>query len=167
MPIITETPRLVIRNFEPEEEDAYIALLSDEQVKEHLPKRTPDENRKGFRDTFIADAEGATFSKWTIEHKPDSGYVGMCLLRPYDNLPDTLEVGYCMHVKYWGRGLATEMVKSLIAYAAAYPEITTIVAVTTHGNIPSQKVLEKAGLVRQDNIMRDNEELAFFKIAVK
>ncbi|QKJ32372.1 GNAT family N-acetyltransferase [Mucilaginibacter mali] len=167
MPIITQTPRLIIRNFQPEEEDAYIALLSDEQVKEHLPKRTPDENRKGFRDTLTADEAGAIFSKWTIEHKPDGGYVGMCLLRNYDNLPDTLEVGYCMHVKYWGQGLATEMVNALITYASAQPEINTIVAVTTHGNIPSQKVLEKAGLVRQDNIIRENEELAFFRVEIK
>lgn len=164
MPVIKETPRLIIRNFRPEEEDAYIALLSDAQVKEHLPKRTPDENRKGFHDTLAADAEGAIFSKWTIEHKPDGGYVGMCLLRFYDNLPDTLEVGYCMHVKYWGQGLATEMVNALIDYTAGYPDIRVIVAVTTHGNTASQKVLEKAGLARQNNIMRDNEELAFFKI---
>lgn len=166
MPIITETPRLVIRNFRPDEEDAYIAMLCDTRVNQHLPKRTPDENRKGFKDTLAADAAGAVFTKWTIENKADGDYAGMCLLRAYDNQPGTLEVGYCLTEKYWGQGLATEMVEALIAYAAGYPEIGYIVAVTTPGNTASQKVLEKAGLVNQGHIVRDNEELIFFKLGL-
>jgi ribosomal-protein-alanine N-acetyltransferase len=163
MPIITETPRLIIRTFHADEEDAYLALFCDEHVAEHLPKRTKEENRKIFQDTIVEDAAGVIFSKWAIVSKTNGEIAGMGLLRPYNNEPDKLEVGYCLHVKYWGQGLATELTKALITYANANG-INTIVAVTTTGNIASQVVLEKAGLVKQGPIVRNNEELVFFKM---
>jgi ribosomal-protein-alanine N-acetyltransferase len=163
MPVITETPRLIIRTFQPEEEEAYLALFSDERVAEHLPKRTIEENRKIFLDTLKEDAAGATFSKWAIINKADGDLAGMGLLRTYENEPDKLEVGYCLHVKYWGQGIATELSKALITYANNHG-VKNIVAVTTPGNTASQVVLEKAGLLKQGNIVRNNEELVFFKM---
>lgn len=163
MPLIAETQRLIIRTFRPDEEDTYLALFSDKRVAEHLPKRTVEENRKIFQDTLKEDAEGAIFSKWAIINKADGDFAGMGLLRTYENEPDKLEVGYCLHVKYWGQGIATELTKALVAYANA-KEIKNIVAVTTAGNTASQVVLEKAGLVKQGNIVRNNEELVFFKM---
>ncbi|GAB3914565.1 GNAT family N-acetyltransferase [Mucilaginibacter boryungensis] len=163
MPIITETPRLIIRTFRPDEEEAYLALFSDERVNKHLPKRTVEENRKIFLDTLKEDIDGAIFSKWAVINKADGDFTGMGLLRTYENEPDKLEVGYCLHVKYWGQGIATELTKALIAYANSQG-VRNIVAVTTPGNIASQVVLEKAGLVKQGNIVRSNEELVFFKM---
>ncbi|MES2278631.1 MAG: GNAT family N-acetyltransferase [Bacteroidota bacterium] len=161
---IAETPRLIIRQFHPEEEEAYLELFSDQLVKEHLPVRTDEEHRKIFRDTINEDADGAVFSKWAVIHKTDGDLIGMGLLRIYNGEPDKLETGYALHVKYWGQGIATELTHALIAYAMGYPEITTIVAVTTPTNIASQIVLEKAGLIKQGNIVRNNEELSFYKM---
>jgi RimJ/RimL family protein N-acetyltransferase len=163
MGLIAETPRLLIRTFDAAEEEAYVQLFSDARVAEHLPRRTPDENRKIFADILNDDAAGAVFSKWAIINKADNAFIGMGLLRPYNSEPDKLEVGYCLHVQYWNQGFATELVNALIAYTATYTYIKTMVAVTTPGNKPSMAVLEKAGLVNQGSIIRNNEELVFFK----
>jgi ribosomal-protein-alanine N-acetyltransferase len=143
-----------------------LQLFADERVNEHLPVRTAEENRQIFQDILKEDAAGATFSKWAIINKADNGFIGMGLLRTYNNEPDKLEVGYCLHTQYWGSGIATELVNVLITYATSYPEIKTIVAVTTPGNTASQVVLEKAGLVKQGSIVRNNEELVFFQRAL-
>lgn len=162
MPIIAETSRLIIRTFTPDEEAAYLQLMGDKRVNEHLPKRTKAQSRKIFRDTIADDANGAVFSKWAVINKQDSGFAGMGLLRTYNNEPDKLETGYCLHIKYWNKGLATELVAALINFAAGYKQIKHIVAVTTPANAASQKVLEKNGLINQGCIIRDNEELAFY-----
>jgi ribosomal-protein-alanine N-acetyltransferase len=167
MPLIAETPRLIIRHFRPDEEDAYLELFSDPRVNEHLPKRTVEENRKIFRDTIKEDADGAVFSRWAVVNKADGDLIGMGLLRFYNNETDKLETGYGLHVKYWGQGIATELTHALINYAKNHPEITAIVAVTTPGNVASQMVLEKAGLIRQGTIVRNNEELVFYKMQMK
>jgi ribosomal-protein-alanine N-acetyltransferase len=166
-PPIIETPRLIIRNFRPDEEAAYLELFGDTRVNLHLPKRTQEENRKIFQDTIKEDAEGAIFTKWAIVNKADNDFIGMCLLRTYNGEDDKLEAGYALHMKYWGQGIATEATKALVNYAAGYPDITAIVAVTTATNIPSGIVLEKAGLVKQGNIVRNNEELTFYKMQLK
>lgn len=166
MTVITETTRLIIQTFDPTDEDAYLELWSDERVREHLPKRTAEETRKIFGEIINENAAGAVFSKWAIINKADGDFIGLGLLRFYNDEPDKLEVGYALHVKYWAQGIATELTNALIAYAKVYPNIKEIVAVTTLGNIPSQKVLEKAGLTKQQNIERDNVELAFFKMII-
>lgn len=166
MPHIAETPRLIIRNFKADEEDAYVALLLDEQVKVHLPKRTEEQVRAGFRDGIATNDTGAPFNKWAIVDKESDELAGMGLLREYDNHPDILEVGYCLHERYWNKGIGTELTIALIDYARTFPQIKAIVAVTTQGNIPSQKVLLKAGLMQQENITRDEEELSFFSITL-
>lgn len=163
MPLIAETPRIVIRTFQADEEEAYLQLFSDEQVTEHLPKRTPEENRQIFLDTLKENAKGAIFNNWAIINKHDKDLIGMGLLRVYNNEQDKLELGYCLHAKYWGQGIATELVNALMAYARKYPPIKTIVAVTTQGNTASQDVLKKAGLIKQGDIVRNNETLIFFQ----
>ena len=162
MHLIAETPRLIIRPFRADEEEAYLELFDDKRVNIHLPKRTTDENRKIFLDALKDDADGAVFNKWAVISKTDQGFAGMGLLRIYNNEIDKLEIGYGLHQKYWGIGLATELVNALIAYALKFPQIKNIVAVTTPGNIASMAVLEKAGLIKQGSIVRSNEELIFF-----
>jgi len=163
MPLLIETPRLIIRTFNPDEGDAYAALFSDPEVNEHLPKRTEEENRKIFRETIDADATGAILSKWAIINKTDGDFIGMGLLRVFNDDSSTLEVGYALHKKYWGQGIGTELTRTLVDFGLKQPGVTTIVAVTTPTNISSQIVLEKAGLINQGSIVRNNEELAFFK----
>jgi ribosomal-protein-alanine N-acetyltransferase len=166
MPVILQTTRLIIQTFASADEDAYLALLTDPQVAVHLPKRGPDEIRKIFRDTIEQDAGGAYFSKWAIINKLDNDFVGMGLLRPFNDDPSEIEVGYALHQKYWGQGYATELTRALVAYAKNFPGTTFIVAVTTLGNTASQMVLQKAGLTKQENTVRHNEELAYFKMEV-
>lgn len=164
MPVIAETLRVIVRNFYSDEEIAFLDLFSDKQVAKHLPRRSREENCKAFQDTLKEDAEGAVFSRWAIINKANNELAGMCLLMQYNDEPDKLEIGYCLHVKYWGQGIATSVVQELINYAARHPGITNIVAVTTPGNIASQVVLQKCGLVKQGTIVRNNEELIFFKM---
>ena len=58
---------------------------------------------------------------------------------------------------------ASEMAKAMVAYAFEHNAAAEVVAVTVPANISSQRVLEKAGLIRVENIVRDGEDLAFFK----
>lgn len=164
MALVIQTSRIVIRNFRPEERESYVKLFTDNEVNIHLPKRTEDENRKIFDDTIIADAAGATLSKWAVINRADGDFIGMGLLRPFNDEGDVVEVGYAIHKKYWGQGIGTELTMALVNFAKQLPGLTAIAAVTTPTNIPSQIVLEKAGLIKQGNIVRNNEELAFYKL---
>jgi [ribosomal protein S5]-alanine N-acetyltransferase len=164
MHIVAQTPRFVIRNFSPEEESTYLTLFDDEQVVLHLPKRTKHENRQLFRDSLRDYANGSFLGRWGLFNNGNKEFIGVCLLRPYFDEAGRVELGYVLKQKFWGKGIAGEMAQIMVAYAFTHSEAQAIVAVTTLENIGSQKVLEKAGLKRMDNVIRDGEELAFFKL---
>ncbi|MBS1533003.1 MAG: GNAT family N-acetyltransferase [Bacteroidetes bacterium] len=164
MPLFIQTPRFIIREFKPEEEEIYVALYDDEKVIVHLPKRTQQEQVDIFRGT-IADYEaGKTLNRWGLFNNGDGDYIGSCLLRNFYDFKDKIELGYSLHQKYWGQGIGTEMAQIMIAHAFSNTDAEEVVAVTTLGNTGSQKVLLKAGMERRDNFHRDGEELAYFGI---
>jgi ribosomal-protein-alanine N-acetyltransferase len=162
MQAIFQTPRLIVRNFLPDEQDLYLNMFTDDRVTQYLPKRTTDERLDIFK-KMIDDA-GSLLNNWAVFTLSDNEQIGMILLRPYTDAPEKTEVGYAMLHRFWGQGLGTEMVTAAVAYAFEKTETNEVVAVTVLENIGSQKVLEKAGMQRQDNIFRDGIELAYFKI---
>jgi ribosomal-protein-alanine N-acetyltransferase len=165
MPLFIQTPRFVIREFKPEEEELYIALYDDERVIVHLPKRTRKEQAEIFRTTMADNAEGKVLNRWGLFNNGDGDYMGSCLLRNFYDFKDKIELGYSLHHKYWGKGIASEMARIMISYGFTNTDAAEIVAVTTLGNIGSQKVLLKAGMEQLENFHRDGEELAYFRIA--
>jgi len=164
MHIIAQTPRFVIRDFKPEEEEVYLSIFDDEQVTLHLPKRTHHENRQIFINALKDYADGKTLGRWGLFNNGDNDFIGLCLLRKYLDDDGQVELGYVLNQKFWGKGIAGEMAQIMIAYALTHTGAREIVAVTTLQNIASQKVLEKAGLKRMDNILKDGRELAFFSM---
>ncbi|MEU7435295.1 GNAT family N-acetyltransferase [Streptomyces sioyaensis] len=56
-----------------------------------------------------------------------------------------VEIGYDLSPSARGAGWATEAVRLLAGWAAAHPEVRTVCALTEPENIPSQRVLERAG----------------------
>ena len=164
MPLFIQTPRFVIRDFKPEEQNAYMALYDDERVTLHLPKRSRKENLDIFHSTLTDYTAGKTLGRWGIFNNGDGDYIGACLLRDFYEEQGKIELGYSLHKKYWGKGIASEMAGILIAYGFTHTNAKEIVAVTTLGNIGSQKVLLKAGMIQLPNYLRENEELAYFSI---
>jgi [ribosomal protein S5]-alanine N-acetyltransferase len=164
MNIVTQTPRLIVREFLPEEENTYLNHFNDEMVLLYIPKRSREERMGIFRKALEQYAVDKKSGIWGIFNKADGSFMGSCLLRPFNNEPGKLELGYSLDRKHWGGGIATEMAIAMVAHGFTGADITEIVAITELPNIGSQRVLEKAGFKRMDNLLRDGEELAFFRV---
>ncbi|MDB4920360.1 GNAT family N-acetyltransferase [Mucilaginibacter sp.] len=164
MSIITQTPRLIIRRFKPEEEETYLSLYDDERVMQYLPFRSREDHIKIFREHLVAGPAGSVTGRWGLFNKADDDFIGMCLLRLFDDGSDNVELGYAFRYDYWGKGIASEMAVALLAHMFTVKPGTKFVAVTDLANIPSQRVLEKAGMKRDKNYLRNGEELAMFRL---
>ena len=57
------------------------------------------------------------------------------------------EIGYWLGETYWGRGIVTEAVRAVTAYAFGTLGLAHVIAGTFVRNVASQRVLEKAGFV--------------------
>ncbi|MGN6178070.1 MAG: GNAT family N-acetyltransferase [Mucilaginibacter sp.] len=164
MHIITETPRLIIREFLPEEEDVFLDHYNDEAVLLYIPKRTREERTHIFRRAISAYGDNNALRIWGIFNKTDGDFVGTCLLRPFTFDNSKTELGYSIERKYWNKGIGTEMASAMVDYAFAQSGNPHMAAVTIPENIGSQRVLEKAGFTKMEDMVRDGERLAYFEL---
>jgi len=163
MAIITQTQRLIIREYLPDEEELFVELLADPRLTAYLPKRNAEENRKIFRDTIAEYTQGIKLSRWGI-FDLSGQYIGFAMLRNTETEPKTGELGYVIHEKFKGTGLATDVSIALINYGFKKLGLTEVIAVTVPENIPSQRVLLKAGMQPGNDIMRNGMWLSYFSL---
>ncbi|MES2377894.1 MAG: GNAT family N-acetyltransferase [Bacteroidota bacterium] len=164
MATITQTERLNIREFLPEELDTYLNHFIDERVLQFIPKRSTDERITIFNNALKQYEIIKTKGIWGIFSKADGSFMGSCLLRDFELQPGAVELGYSLDHKHWGKGIASEMATAIIEHGFTDANVKEIVAVTELENTGSQRVLEKAGLTRVDNLIRNSEELAYFRL---
>lgn len=162
--IIVQTPRIIIREFIPEEEELLLALYRDPEVTKHVTKRTDEENRKRFAEALEEYKNGTGLGRWGVFSVEDDDFVGVCILKPADSDPTRIELGYVFAKKHWGKGLATELAQALVKYGFEEKGLTEICACINPENIASQNVLLKAGLQRDGNINWHDSDLPFFRI---
>src|SRR4029453_5034664 len=72
----------------------------------------------------------------------------------------SVTVGYGLARGARGQGYATEALRVVVAWALAQPEVTSVEADTTHANLPSQRVMERAGMRCYDR----NDQLRFYRV---
>lgn len=65
---------------------------------------------------------------------------------------DSAEIGFLLHRRYWGQGLATEAARGVMEWLLSIPSIREIWATCDIENLASQRVLEKLGLTRQSTL---------------
>jgi RimJ/RimL family protein N-acetyltransferase len=70
-----------------------------------------------------------------------------------------IEFGYGIVESRRCRGYTTEAVRALVAFARTLPEVVAVFATVNPANVPSVRVLEKAGLRRTGTAPSDQGEL--------
>jgi ribosomal-protein-alanine N-acetyltransferase len=164
MSVIIQSPRIVFREFLAAERPVYLNHFNNEFVTLYLPKRSIAERINIFNNALNQYLITKRTGIWGLFSQTNGDFIGSCLLRPFNEEPGTVELGYSLEQKYWRQGLGTEMAFAMITHAFSHADVSEIVAVTVLENVGSRRVLEKAGFSRVANLLRDGEELAFFKL---
>jgi len=85
------------------------------------------------------------FQYWVMELLETGEFVGVCGLRPYRPAEESIELGFHLRPTFWGRGLATEAARAVIAYTFATYAPKKLAAGHHPENLNSKKVMEKLG----------------------
>ncbi len=139
------TPRLRLRPLRPDDAGAlHAAVFSD-------PAVTWDGRALGLEETREALAaklrhvEEHGFGALAVEDREDGAVLGWAGLQHLEGGPE-VELAYYLGRRAWGRGLATELARALVAHARDVLGLARLVAVVRPENQASQRVLAKAGL---------------------
>ncbi|URC14641.1 GNAT family N-acetyltransferase [Flavobacterium sp. B183] len=163
MSTLYQSPRIIIREFLPQEQQTFLNLFKDNQVTQYLPDTSPERYVEMFTE-LLENYKKKNLSRWAIFDTTNNNFIGMCVARIFIHNINQIEIGYVLSREYWGKGIATEVCKAITQYSFANTNTTEVVAVTDLHNTGSQNVLQKAGFERLNNLIRNEEELAYFKI---
>lgn len=100
---------------------------------------------RGQVERYIAQHEHDGNSCWAVLDRATGAMAGEAGLVPFGAEGPDIELGYGFGTAYWGRGLATEVGRALLAEAFGPRGLTRVVAVTLPDNLASQRVLTKLG----------------------
>jgi len=136
-----ETDRLIIDDIRPEDRENYFLNISHDR-----------EVLKTFICRYQEDLEDFDFSKYlgrsdifAIREKDEEKLVGIFVECDVDREKGSLEIGYGLGSKYWGRGYMTEVVKAMLAYYFGQG-FSSVLASFFPENTASKHVMEKCGM---------------------
>lgn len=149
-----ETERLVLRPWEERDRKDLIAVQCDPEVRRFFPTvPTPGQVSTDF-DAALEKAKRNGFHFGSARTKEDDAFVGLMGIGIIpDDMRDVIpgrprvEIGWVFARQFWGQGLAPEGARTWLdhAWSIGLPEV---VAFTASLNQPSQRVMEKIGMVR-------------------
>jgi ribosomal-protein-alanine N-acetyltransferase len=143
-----ETARLVIRTFEPHDAKAWVAMVSDPDVRRFLPPGptpTIETFRSAIERRHAMEGEHG-YAMWAVDVKETGAFVGQCGLQPVERTGPEVELAYHFNEASWNKGYATEAAIAVLAQGLGPIGLDRVIAVVVPENIGSWRVMEKAGM---------------------
>jgi len=174
MKIIQETPRLILRELVPSDDEGMFALDSDPLVHQYLgnnPIHTIEQARNVIA-MVRQQYEDNGIARWAVIEKSSGdfiGWSGLKLVKEYENNHiNFYDVGYRLIPKYWGQGYATESAMAAIHYGFTEIKMREIIGTANVDNHASRKALEKCGLTFVEQFTYQNTILCdWLKISIE
>ncbi|HEU5107481.1 MAG TPA: GNAT family N-acetyltransferase [Micromonosporaceae bacterium] len=143
------TERIVLRRLTADDVDDLVELDSDPEVMRFLTNGRPTPREVIADEVLPAQLRIAerfpALGRWAAEDPATGAFLGWFALDPAEDGRQA-ELGYRLRRAVWGRGLATEGSRALVAYGLGDLGLDRVWAQTMAVNTASRRVLEKAGL---------------------
>ena len=137
----------------------------DPRVMQHIGGVFTEEQTLAYFARALAHWDAHGHGLWLLYEPGSDESIGRVVLRHMmlDGV-DEMETGYAFYEPFWGRGYATEVTRASLGFGFEILRVSSIVAVTTPTNFPSQHVLTKCGLRHERDFQRDGSPLSLFRI---
>jgi len=148
--IVAETERLLVRNWQDGDLDLFHHINSDEDVMAFFPmRRNRAESAEMMR--IIAERIATTgYGFFALQRKGEEhalGFAGLAIARLEPALPEgSVEIGWRLARRYWGKGYATEAARELLRLGFAERGLEEIVSFAVADNRRSTAVMERIGM---------------------
>ena len=147
-----ETARLVIRPLDRRDAEAWIAMVSDPEVRRFLPP-APDPTIETFeraiesRHTMESELG---YAMWAVEDRATGTFIGQCGIRPASSMDkdaeSEIDLAYHFARSSWHKGYASEAAVAVLAHGLGPIGLESIMAVVVPENVGSWRVMEKVGM---------------------
>ncbi len=147
--IYIETPRLVLRDWEKSDLEAFRRLNADQKVMKYFPKTLTAQETDTFYEAINKEFQEYKFGLYAVEVKENKEFIGFIGFHraTFDaDFTPCIEIGWRLKKEAWGKGYATEGAKACLEYGFKELGFEEIYSFTAKINIPSQNVMKKIGM---------------------
>ncbi|MEM6480998.1 MAG: GNAT family N-acetyltransferase [Pseudomonadota bacterium] len=148
------TERLTLRPFVVEDLENFAALHADPNAMRDYGTTMSTEMSKARLDSILEAWQHQGYGRLAVFMGPAFvGYVGVMYRDDPDHpLGTHNEIGWRLHSRFWGFGLATEAAHAVLIQAQSTFALKDILAFTAPDNLASQAVMARLGLLRAPDL---------------
>ena len=158
-----KTKRLGLRPFQQSDIDYLAELNSDPDVRQFFPDGTQNREQTEARmNDFISYYKEKGLPCFVMFELESGEFVGRCGFGPVET--GEVEVGYLLHKKFWGKGLASEVLTVLLEWAKQNINADYIIAFAPIEHVASQRVMQKCGMKHYKNVSAKGVQCSFYRI---
>lgn len=151
---IIQTNKYTIRPFKKEDALLWREWDIDSEIQAHMPepKNEPQDIEEQY--LYIEECENDTEGYyWSIDSQEET--IGTVSLTEINKHHKSAELGIVIgDINYWGKGVATEVINSVVEYAFGNLDIEYISAEVEEDNVGMLKVFDKCGF-SHDGLFKD------------
>lgn len=150
-----ETERFILRELRSDDAKEYYTYFSDHEVTKYWGYEGP-KNMETAAKTFTRFQNAFNRKEmitWGIATKDEDRIIGTCILNDFIRA-SMVNLSYNLSKAYWGKGIMTEALETIIPFAFHVLDINRIQAKVMPENNASAKLLSKLGFV-QEGLLRD------------
>lgn len=151
------TERLVLRRMTQDDADEFFYLRTSPKMRTYS-HRAPDASVDVVRalidkiNTTIDNGEGIN---WAISLKEDPKLIGVISFWRIFKEQHRAEMGYTLHHDYQRKGIMNEAAAAILEYGFKTLNLHTVEARVNPENLPSIRVLERNGFVKEGHFKED------------
>ncbi len=153
-----ETDRLILRSWKPEDLPSFADMNKDERVMRYFPATLTYQQTESFYNRIQSEFERKGWGLYAVEIKSTGefiGYVGLHEIGFDANFTPGVEIGWRLAADYHNLGYATEAAKAVLSLAKS-TGIERLFSFTAKINAPSERVMQKIGMVKAGEFMHPN-----------
>ena len=150
-----ETERLILRRFvEGDVEDVFNNWSSDPEVTKFLSWQ-PHGDISGAQGLVRSRLEGYAkedYYSWAVELKATGQVIGNISVGGYNNLTQSVGIGYVLGRRWWNRGYMTEALHGVMKFFFEECGVNRIEATHDTRNPGSGRVMQKVGMAYEGTL---------------
>ncbi|MCJ8304410.1 GNAT family N-acetyltransferase [Shewanella sp.] len=168
--IITETQRLIIREFNLKDAQAVYLFNAPEEVNRFTGDagmcNSIEDAEKIIRNIWLKEYQQFGYGRWAVVLKESDEVIGFCGFKN-DSRIKAVDIGYRFHPAHWGKGYATESNLACIEYARQHMDLNHVLGDAVAENLGSINVLLKLGMSYISQYQEDEFTVNRYEINLK
>jgi len=143
--------KLRLRQWKEEDRDAFAEMNANPRVMALLLKRLSREESDALFDRIRAHIDEKGWGLWAVDFDSElAGWTGLNEPRFKSHFTPCVEIGWRLIPEFWGKGIATRAAQQALRYGFEEVGLEEIVSFTTLQNVRSIRVMERLGMVRDE-----------------